>query len=64
MTDQLNAHFTSETDHARAQCCVKYLIMYLHIIAFEKFVLECACEAIKPVKPRDIIKSGCSDQKQ
>ena len=45
-------YLTSETYHARTEGRVKYLVVYVHVIAFKKFVLECASEAITPVKPR------------
>lgn len=40
---------TYETENRGTNCCVEYLVMYFHIITFKKFVLECACKAIKPV---------------
>ena len=42
-------YLTSETYHARTESRVKYLVVYVHIIAFKKFVLKCASEAITPV---------------
>lgn len=40
---------TSKTKNRGTNCCVEYLVMYLHIITFKEFVLECACKTIKPV---------------
>ena len=44
-----NKDFTSQAEKTRTHCCVENLIVYLHVIAFKEFILECACEAIKPV---------------
>lgn len=43
-------YHTSETYKARTKSCVKYLVVYVHIIAFKKFILKGASEAITPVK--------------
>lgn len=40
---------TRQAKNTRTRCSIKYLIMYLHVIAFKQLVLECACKAIKPI---------------
>lgn len=42
-------HHTSETYHARTKSRIKYLVVYVHIIASKKFILKCASEAVTPV---------------
>ena len=40
---------TCQAKKTRTQCCVKYLIMYLHVIASKHLILERASKAIKPI---------------
>jgi hypothetical protein len=44
---------TCKAKNTRTQCCVEYLVVYFHVVAFKKFILECACKAIKPVNHTD-----------
>lgn len=43
-----NGH-TSKTEKTRTKCRIEYLIVYLHIIAFKKFILERASKTIESV---------------
>lgn len=44
---------TDETKKTRTDRCIEYLIVYFHIIAFKKFILESTRKAIKPVRSDD-----------